>query len=45
MKRLLEDERFAFAKDYILFKTLDELKENVFEGWELFGKTVVKLFY
>lgn len=44
MKRLFGDERFASAKEYFLFKTLDEIKENVFEGWCLFDGTVVKLF-
>ncbi|HCQ14361.1 MAG TPA: hypothetical protein DIU01_14070 [Flavobacterium sp.] len=44
IKRLFEDERFAFAKEYFLFKTLDELKENVFEGWELFDGEKIKLF-
>lgn len=44
MKRLCEDERFAFAKDYFLFKTLNEVKENLFEGWELFDGTVRTLF-
>jgi len=44
IKRLFEDERFAFAKEYFLFKTLDQLKENVFEGWELFEGEKVKLF-
>ena len=36
MKRLCEDERFKQAKSYFLFKTLDELKQEVFENWELF---------
>ncbi len=31
MKRLCEDEHFAFAKEYFLFKTLDEVKENLFD--------------
>jgi hypothetical protein len=44
IKRLFEDERFAFAKEYFLFKTLDEVKENVIEGWELFDGEKVKLF-
>lgn len=42
--RLFEDERFAFAKNYFLFKTLDEVKENLFDGWGLFDGTTVKLF-
>lgn len=44
MKRLCEDEHFSFAKEYFLFKTLDEVKENMFEGWLLFDGIVVKLF-
>lgn len=36
IQRLFEDERFAFAKEYFLFKTLEQLKETVFERWELF---------
>lgn len=44
MKRLCDDEHFAFAKEYYLFKTLDEIKENVFEGWELFDGNEVNLF-
>lgn len=44
IKRLFEDERFAFAKEYFLFKTLDELKENVFEGWKLFDGTVTTIY-
>lgn len=44
IKRLLQDERFAFAKEYFLFKTLEQLKENVFEGWELTDGEKVKLF-
>ncbi|MET3536743.1 hypothetical protein [Chryseobacterium limigenitum] len=45
MKRLLEDERFTHeAKPHFLFKTLDELKREVFEDWELFDGTQVKLF-
>lgn len=44
IKRLFEDERFAFAKEYFLFKTIDELKENVFEGWKLFDGEKMKLF-
>lgn len=31
MRRLKEDECFALAKEYILFKTLDEVKEDVYE--------------
>ncbi|HBI00507.1 MAG TPA: hypothetical protein DDY18_02670 [Flavobacterium sp.] len=33
MKRLCEDERFAFVKEYFLFKTLGEVKDNVYDGW------------
>lgn len=43
-KRLFEDERFTFAKEYFLFKTLDEIKENVFEGWELFDGAETTMF-
>lgn len=45
IKRLFEDERFAFAKEYFLFKTLDELKKNVFDRWELFDGTETAMFY
>ncbi len=38
MKRLFEDERFVSAKEYFLFKSLEEMKENVFEGWWLFDR-------
>lgn len=44
MKRLCEDEHFAFAKEYFLFKTLDEVKENVFEGWWLFDEQRATIF-
>ena len=44
IKRLLQDERFAFAKEYFLFKTLDEVKENVFEGWCLFDVQRATIF-
>lgn len=44
MKRLFEDERFTFAKEYFLFKTLDEVRENVFEGWELVDGTLTTIF-
>lgn len=44
MKRLCEDEHFAFAKEYFIFKTLDEVKENVFDGWWLIDGTTIKLF-
>lgn len=43
-KRLYEDERFAFTKEYFLFKTLDEIKENVFEGRCLFDRTATTMF-
>lgn len=43
-KRLYEDERFAFVKEYFLFKTLDEVKENLFEKWWLFDGTVTTMF-
>lgn len=44
MKRLCDDEHFAFAKAYFLFKTLDEVKENVFDGWWLFDGTATTMF-
>lgn len=44
MKRLQEDERFKKSKPYFLFKTLEELKANVFEGWRLFGGEKQSLF-
>lgn len=44
MKRLCEDERFNHAKSYFLFKTLDELKQEVFENWEVFDGEKVNLF-
>lgn len=45
MKRLLEDERFTEnAKPHFLFKTLDELKQEVFEDWELFDGEKTNLF-
>lgn len=44
MKRLCEDERFAFVKEYFLFKTLDEVKGNVFEAWRLFDRTATTMF-
>ncbi|GEM_PF-6919764 len=44
MKRLCEDEHFTFAKEYFLFKTLEEVKENVFDGWWLFDSTPTTMF-
>lgn len=44
IKRLFEDERFTFVKEYFLFKTLDEINENVFEGWLLFDGTATTIF-
>lgn len=44
MKRLCEDERFVQAKSYFLFKTLEEIKQQVFEGWGLFDGEKVNLF-
>ena len=44
MKRLQEDERFKKSKPYFLFKTLKQVKINVFEGWWLFGGEKVGLF-
>ncbi|MGC4129273.1 MAG: hypothetical protein QM564_06870 [Bergeyella sp.] len=44
MKRLNGDERFQSAKDYFLFKNLEETQKNVFEGWWLFDGERVVLF-
>lgn len=44
MKRLLEDSRFASGKKHFLFKSLEELELNVFEGWELFDGEKTNLF-
>ncbi|NMR34940.1 hypothetical protein HIO71_12160 [Chryseobacterium aquaticum] len=44
MKRLLEDSRFASGKNHFLFKSLEDVKQNVFEGWELFDGEKVNLF-
>ena len=43
MKRLKEDERFKKSKPYFLFKTLEEMKTNIFDGWLLFGGGSVEL--
>lgn len=44
MKRLQEDERFKKSKSYFLFKTLEQVKVDVFEGWWLFDGGKVRLF-
>ncbi len=44
MKRLQEDEHFKKSKSYFLFKTLEQVKINIFEGWLLFGGEMVGLF-
>lgn len=45
MKRLMDDERFTEkAKPHFLFKTLDELKQEVFEDWVLFDGEKSSLF-
>lgn len=44
MKRLLEDPNFKDAKAHFLFKSLEEVKINVFDGWELFDGEKVRLF-
>ena len=44
MKRLNEDTRFTEAKRHFLFKTIEEVRENVFEGWVLFDGEIVQLF-
>ena len=43
MKRLLEDKRFASAKQYFLFVNLEEMKMNGFDGWVLFDGEEVAL--
>jgi len=43
-KRLFEDERFASAKEYFLFKSLDEIKENFYDGRWLFDKERTTIF-
>ena len=43
MKRLNSDERFSSAKEYFLFKTLEELEGNVFEGWCLFDREILNI--
>lgn len=44
MKRLNVDERFAEAKFHFLFKSLEELKQEVFENWELFDGEKTSLY-
>lgn len=45
MKRLCEDERFfQSAKDYFLFKSLEEIKENVVDGWWLMDGDKTTMF-
>ncbi len=44
MKRLQENPRFKKSKPYFLFKTLEEVKVNIFEGWWLFGGENQSLF-
>ena len=44
MKRLFLDKNFAEAKSHFLFKSLEEVKQNVFEGWWLFDVNKVNLF-
>lgn len=44
MKRLNEDTRFTEAKHHFLFKTIGEVRENVFDRWELFDGEIVNLF-
>lgn len=43
MKRLNDDERFQSAKEYFLFKSLEEIQKNVVEGWWLFDGEKVNL--
>lgn len=44
MKRLNEDERFREGRLHFLFKTVQEVRENVFDGRELFDGEKTKLF-
>ena len=44
MKRLNEDARFSEAKLHFLFKTIQEVRKNVFEEWQLFDGELVTLF-
>ena len=44
MKRLNEDTRFTEAKRHYLFKTIGEVRENVFDRWELFDGEKTSLF-
>ncbi len=44
MKKLEEDKRFADAKAYFLFKSLEEVKQNVVENWELFDGEKTELY-
>lgn len=44
MKRLFDDEYFAFAREYFLFKSLEEINENFYDGRWLFDKERVTVF-
>ena len=44
MKRLCDDEHFAFAKEYFLFKSLEEISGNFYDGRWLFDKERVTVF-
>ncbi|MCQ4142572.1 hypothetical protein [Chryseobacterium sp. EO14] len=44
MKRLSEDEGFTGAKEFFLFKSLEELKNEEFFEWQLFDGTKTGLF-
>ena len=44
MKRLNEDGRFTEARLHFLFKTIGEVRENVFVGRQLFDGEIVNLF-
>lgn len=44
MKRLQEDGCFKKSKPYFLFKTLEQVKSNVFEDWLLMGGEKENLF-
>lgn len=44
MKRLFLDKNFAEAKFHFLFKTLEEIKQNVIEDWWLFDGEKVSIY-
>ena len=44
MKRLNEDKCFTEARLHFLFKTIGEVRVNVFEGWMLFDGESINMF-